>query len=104
MEVIMEPISRLICHCDAVFTSNATSAAVDSYYLDGNVIVTLNPNSLNQSPLRGVQGVSFVSSSDGLVNALLCCENANQEDFEKIEFFYINQSLSNWHKQLLGDS
>ena len=101
IEVTMEPISALVNRCNAAYASNATSAAVDAYYLNSKVIVILNPKVLNQSPLRGIQGVNFVSTIDDLVGVLLELENTDNKYKEKPEFFHLNQNLSNWHRQLL---
>jgi len=102
IEVTMEPISSaLVSRCNAVYACNATSAAVDAYYLNSKVIVVLNPKVLNQSPLRGVKDVNFVSTIDDLVGELLELENADNKYKNKPDFFHLNQNLSNWHRQLL---
>ena len=59
----------MIGHFDIAFTSSVTSAAVDVYSAGLKVISALDPESLNL-PLRGVEGVRFVSSSDMLREAL----------------------------------
>ena len=101
IEVTMEPISVLVKRCNAAYASNATSAAVDAYYFNSKVIVVLNPKVLNQSPLRGVKNVNFVSTIDDLVGELSELENTDNKFEEKPEFFHLNQNLSNWHRLLL---
>jgi surface carbohydrate biosynthesis protein (TIGR04326 family) len=101
MEITSESIASCMCKCDVVFTSNSTSAAVDAYCLGGRVIVVNDPHSLNQSPLRGIQSVYFVSTAKDLVNVLSNIDEINQKSANKNDFFYFDQNLTKWCKQLL---
>ena len=91
MEVTTESIASCMHRCDIVFASNATSAAVDAYCLGGRVIVVNNPETLNQSPLRGIRSVSFVSTPKDLASALSNVNKINQEPINKNDFFYKNK-------------
>jgi len=101
MEVTTESIASCMHRCDIVFASNATSAAVDAYCLGGRVIVVNNPETLNQSPLRGIRSVSFVSTPKDLASALSNVNKINQEPINKNDFFYFDQNLTEWCKQIL---
>ncbi len=64
------PVAALLFECDVALTGATTSAAVDAYCLGVPVISVLNPSTLNLSPLRGREGVSFVSNAQELASAL----------------------------------
>lgn len=83
---------------DIAYASGVTSAAVDAFCAGLQVISVLDPAKLNFSPLRGVEGVRFVSSAKMLRAALLeppswAC------DVDKVdEYFYVDLSLPRWRK------
>jgi surface carbohydrate biosynthesis protein (TIGR04326 family) len=62
LAVVMEPMEQLLENFDVVYTSSITSAAVDAYCAGITVISVLDATALNMSPLRGMEGVYFVSS------------------------------------------
>ena len=57
------------------------------------VISALDPESLNLSPLRGVEGVRFVSSSDMLREALRAACLKDDEGSESIQYFNVDPLL-----------
>lgn len=102
MVVTMEPVSILLKECDVVYTSNMTSAAVDAYCADVPVISVLDPNTLNLSPLRGFEGVSFVSSPAELSEALVSAALVSRSDERREHFFTLDPRLNRWRRLLLA--
>lgn len=92
------PLSESLADCDIVLTSNATSAAVDAYCTGIPVISVLDGNAFNLSPLRGLDGVVFVTNPMEVVEALR--DWHNYERVEVAPFFYLNKQLFRW-KMLL---
>lgn len=90
---------ELLADCDAVYTSNITSAAVDAYCQGVPVVAMLDGNTFNMSPLRGMVGVMYVTTPAELARALMasrdCARMATQP------YFCLDKRLSRWRK-LLG--
>ena len=101
MEVTMEPISKLLAGCDVAYTSCGTSAAVDAYCVGAPVVSVLDPNVLNLSPLRGREGVSFVSTPEELASALISAASAPRLVAGQQDFFTLDPKLPRWRKLLL---
>ena len=94
------PLPDLIAECDAVFCSNTTSAGLDAYLAGLPVIVYLNDDSLNVSPLRGVPGVPFVSDGPQFA-AALAGAGAGAASAAS-QFFWLDPQLSRWRGLLSG--
>ncbi len=99
-EVTHEPLSRIFHRYDISYDSNATSASLDAFLAGMSVIVHLTPGQINLSPLRGVKGVKFVSTSEELLNALLY-EESIRVGSPETEFFWLDQDLPRW-RALIG--
>mgnify|MGYP003996621461 FL=1 len=97
----MDSISNLLNKCDVVYTSSVTSAAIDAYCANVPVISVLNPQPLNMSPLRMVEGVEFINRADELVNAIKNIKNNNYNKIEPEDVFWLDPKLSMW-KNLLN--
>jgi len=96
MEMTNMALSELLKVCDVAYTSSTTSAAVDAYSAGIDVISVLNPNSLNLSPLRGLNGVSFVSSPEELAEAIKCQSAERVGLNEYSEYFFLDADLTRW--------
>lgn len=94
VELSERPLPELMAECDAVFASNTTSAGLDAYLAGVPVIVFLNDDSLNVSPLRGVAGVPFVSDAAQLAAALEQVRSAAVPGTS--EFFWVDPRLPKW--------
>ena len=92
-----QPICDLLSDFNVAYSSLTTSAAVDAYCAGLSVISALDPATLNLSPLRGVDGVQFVSNSEELLVAL---RNTGHKA-ELNQYFYLDRDLPRW-KKLLG--
>lgn len=101
MDVTMEDISKLLAGCDVAYTSSVTSAAVDAYCAGVPVVTVLDPNILNQSPLRGREGVLFASTPEELASALIFAASAPRLVAVQQDFFTLDSKLPRWRKLLL---
>ncbi len=100
MQITSAPISELLSVCDVAYTSNATSAAADVYCAGIPVISVLDPNALNQSPLRGRKGAVFASTPEELANALVSAVASPHSMEDRRNFFTLDLSLPRWRKLL----
>lgn len=98
MSVTNAPLAELLADCDVVFTSNLTSAAVDAYCTGLPVVSVLDSNSFNMSPLRGLEGVVYVTNPTELADAL---RNAcSREHVMAKPFFCLDKALPRWRRLL----
>jgi surface carbohydrate biosynthesis protein (TIGR04326 family) len=103
MAITMEPMTELLKGCDVAYSSAVTSAAIEVYCVGTPVISVLDPNMLNLSPLRGYEGIFFVSTPEELVRALnsVMCQPTMGG---KKDYFTVDKRLSRWHKILKNTS
>jgi len=94
-------IENLLDSCNVVFTSSSTSAAVEAYCAGKKIITFLDPNTLNFSPLRGYDDVSFISSAEELAEILNNLEKFNSNTDQGADFFYIDKDLTKWQELLV---
>lgn len=98
LKIFNEPLQHLLSDIDVAFTSNITSAAVDAYFSGVPVVSMLDGDSFNISPLRGLKGVSFVTSPSELGSALL---NSRGKEIQHAEpYFFLDRKLPLWRKLL----
>jgi surface carbohydrate biosynthesis protein (TIGR04326 family) len=95
-------LSKLLPTVDVVLSSINTAAAIESFAAGLPVITVLDNNSFNVSPLRGVNGSVFVSTSLELKNAL---ETLFNEPFvpTKNEYFWVDPELPRWQSLLIDN-
>ncbi|MBI5330950.1 MAG: hypothetical protein HZB71_10095 [Betaproteobacteria bacterium] len=101
MKVTMDPISQLLPHCDAAYTSAATAAALDAFCAGVPVISVLDSDTLNQSPLRGREGVQFVSTASELSQAIANAAALPRNSEQGRGFFHLDADLPRWKRLLL---
>lgn len=101
MQMTANPVSELLDDCDVVYTSSNTAAAVDAYCAGVPVVSLLDPSRLNLSPLRGREGVSFVSTPEELTRALISAASGPRGIFSADDFFWLDSTMPRW-KNLIG--
>jgi len=99
MQITNVPLAELIADCDVVFTSNITSAAVEAYCTGLPVVSVLDGSAFNMSPLRGLEGVMYVTNPAELVAALRSARDCARVAPEP--YFCLDKGLPRWRK-LLG--
>ena len=97
-QVVSEHIENLTSKYSIAFTSNPTTASLDTYLRGKKVIVMLDSNSFNMSPLRECKVVDFITTAEELSNKI--SEVNNIKKLPKNNFFYIDPKLSRWKKLL----
>jgi surface carbohydrate biosynthesis protein (TIGR04326 family) len=102
-QVLSDPIEKLLQSAQVVFSSNATSASVDAYSTGKKIIVMLDPNGLNLSPLNGVKDVFFIGSPGELSLAFDSYFDMENNDIinNREKFFIIDNELPRWKKVLI---
>jgi surface carbohydrate biosynthesis protein (TIGR04326 family) len=95
-----EPLDRIAQDYDIALAANSTSAACDAYFMGASVIVVLDGNALNMSPLRGQPDVCFVTSSANLVDALMTRQNSPSRFGSPSDLFHVDSQLTRWRRLL----
>lgn len=95
-----EPLGKILSEYDVAFAANITSAAVDAYVAGLSVIIALDGDALNLSPLRGQPGARFVSTSQELAEALRAAGETAAAADERHDFFYLDAGLTRWRRAL----
>jgi surface carbohydrate biosynthesis protein (TIGR04326 family) len=96
-----EPLGEILGAYDVAVSANSTSASVDAYLTGIPVIIGLDGNDLNLSPLRGRRGVRFVSTSADLVDALeAAAHGIALADTDRRKFFFLDSDLTRWKRLL----
>jgi surface carbohydrate biosynthesis protein (TIGR04326 family) len=96
-----EPLAQILTGFDVAVAANSTSAAVDAYVAGLPVIIGLDGDDLNLSPLRGNADVRFVSTSAGLAAAMQdLSPRDSQPSRERSDFFFLDPGLPRWKRLL----
>jgi surface carbohydrate biosynthesis protein (TIGR04326 family) len=94
-----KPLAQLLAGFDAAVVANSTSAAVDAYVAGLPVIIALDGDELNLSPLRGQPGVRFVTTAAQLADALRSSNGVGvATDADRDEFFFLDPQLPRWKR------
>jgi len=101
MVITNNPIPTIIKDCSLVYVSSTTSASVDAYYAGKPVVSVLDSKSLNLSPLKGTDGVTFVSTSKELVKVINEIDQIQISNNKEQKFFYLDHKIPRW-RELLG--
>jgi surface carbohydrate biosynthesis protein (TIGR04326 family) len=97
-----DPLAQILAGFDIAVAANSTSAAVDAYVAGLPVIISLDGDELNLSPLRGESGVRFVTSSQELAQALDAAgATAVAPLGDRSEFFFLDAGLPRWKRLML---
>lgn len=93
-----DPLERLLPEMAAAYVSNITSAGVDAYLANLPVVVMLDDDELNFSPLRSCIDVCFVSTPAALRSALSDMLGAVRRTRSAANFFYLDDRLPRWQR------
>ena len=98
--VIDNPLSDVMGDFDLAFSSNTTSGGLDAFLSGLAVVIFINDEDFNQSPLRDVDGVKFVANATELS---LVLKNSNYKipQSSVSDFFWLDSQLPRWRKALL---
>ncbi len=101
-EFIEQPLGEVLSRFDLAFSSNTTSAGLDALLTGLPVVVFLDDAGFNQSPLRSVPHVRFVSAPAELAAAVDALAGERVET-PVDDFFWVDESLPKW-TALLADA
>ena len=98
-ELTNKPLAEIMQDFDLAFSSNTSSAGLDALLAGLPVMIFLDEEDFNHSPLRGVEGVRFVSSAQELATALRSDERSGHAAAAE-DFFWLDSELPRWRKVL----
>jgi surface carbohydrate biosynthesis protein (TIGR04326 family) len=99
LELVNEPVAGLVSSAHLVLASNTTSAALEAYVSGGRLLVVDDGNGVNYSPLRNVQGVSFVRDAEDVCGAIEALDPSTSEGQRHADsFFNIDPELPRWRR------
>lgn len=98
LQITNLPLAKQLSECDVVYSSNITSAAVDAYCIGVPVVSMLEGEALNMSPLRGLEGVVYVTGPKELAAALRYARDRARAVAEP--YFCLDKGLPRWRKLL----
>ena len=98
-ELTDRPLAEVMPDFDLAFSSNSSSAGLDALLAGLSVVVFLDDEDFNHSPLRGVGGVLFAGTAKELANAL---QAGKRTEFPLAvgDFFWLDSQLPRWRRLL----
>ncbi len=96
IKIIEGSLSDFIEQFDIVIISNSTSACLDAYISGRRVIIFLDENDLNHSPMRGSQDVTFTTYADFLNMGIDFSDDYRPSE----KYFWLSKNFNYWHKFL----
>ena len=97
LSITHKPLQKITNNFDIIFSSNTTSASLDCFLMGKKVMIFMDENNLNFSPLRNVNGVSFVRNYHEIYFELKS-EKSPYEPSKINSFFWIDKDMSKWKK------
>ena len=94
--LVTDHLSELWNLADIIFVSNMTTAVLEALNLGLPCIVAQDPSSVNFSPARGMEEVSFVSMANDLIVAI---KNAKPREGSRV-YFCLDGQLPRWQNLL----
>lgn len=95
-----EALGTILADHDVAVTANSTSAAVDAFVAGLPVVIALDGDALNLSPLRGRAGVRFAGTAEEMAESLLTVGHGSSPAACE-DFFFLDRELPRW-RELLG--
>ena len=95
--ITRQPLQDIVDDFDIIFASNTTSASLDCFLMGKRVIIFLDGNNLNFSPLRNIDNVSFVSNAKELYTELKSTDSSIKESNNN-NFFWVDADMPKWKK------
>jgi surface carbohydrate biosynthesis protein (TIGR04326 family) len=101
LRIVHDPVATLVAAAHLVMASNTTSAALEAYVSGARVLVFDDGSGVNYSPLRGMDGVTFVRDADDVRRAIAALDPDARVDSRHTErFFNIDPELRAWRRYL----
>ena len=100
LTLVSEPLTAIFTDYDVAYASATTSGAVEAWLAGLPVAVMLDEAQLNFSPLRGRDGVRFVSTPEELAEALAAPDREAAGHADADGFFHLDPDLPRWQRIL----
>jgi surface carbohydrate biosynthesis protein (TIGR04326 family) len=98
-----DTLAQILPSFDVAVAANSTSAAVDAFVAGLPVIIALNGDELNLSPLRTQAGVCFVTTNAEMADALRAQgSDSTRSNVQRSQFFFLDAELPRWRQLLLS--
>lgn len=95
VDINNEPLTNILDSYDVAFASNTTASALDAYIAGLRVLVYLDENDFNYSPLKGADDVVFVSDLNDFISGIeLFSKSRNNSDYK--EYFWLDEDMKKW--------
>ena len=101
LRVEADPMEKALQKYDVVFSSHKTSAAIDAFISGKRVVIVVDRNSLNISPLRGYPGLDFIRTQRELLDTIMGISQYSAKFVERPSLFFLDPDLPRW-RHLLG--
>ena len=98
-ELTDRPLAEIMQDFNLAFSSNTSSAGLDALLAGLYVVIFLDDEDFNHSPLRGVEGVRFVRTARELAIALQA-DRRNEFPPAAGDFFWLDNQLPRWRRVL----
>ncbi len=95
-----QSIFELLPKADASYCSAFTSACIDAYSLGMPVIIPLDPQILNLSPLKNFKAVNFIKNTRDLEKVIIKLSTRNNYSSSQRCIFNLSPDLKCWQKLL----
>ena len=96
---INKPLQKIIKDYFIIMTSRSTAAALEAHAIGKNVIIFLEKNEINSSPLFGVKKINYVNNENELKKIIFRILK-NKKNKLINNYFYVNLNLEKWKKTL----
>jgi surface carbohydrate biosynthesis protein (TIGR04326 family) len=102
LQIVNRPLQEILHTFHVAYTGNTTSAAVDAFLAGLPLVCSLDPCSLNLSPLRSCSGVRFIDSPEELAESLQAAAVPQFMGGKVEDFFFLDAALPRWRAVLTG--
>jgi len=89
------PLADIMSEYSMAFSSNTTSGGLDAVLAGMFVVIYLDDEDFNHSPLRGVESVKFVANPADFAEAMKNIENGGSS-VKVSDFFWLDSQLTRW--------
>jgi surface carbohydrate biosynthesis protein (TIGR04326 family) len=89
------PLADIMPNFDLAFSSNSSSAGLDALLAGLSVVIFLDDEDFNHSPLRGIEGIRFASTAPELASAIQAGRR-NDSPRPASEFFCVDSRYPRW--------
>ena len=100
-----KPLAEIMPEFDCAFCSNTSSAGLEALLAGLSVVIFLDDDDFNHSPLRGVGNIRFAGTPETLASALLTGRRS-EIPAKAADFFWLDEQLPRWKRLLsapIGD-